>query len=838
VGIGTRLPGQLTSLIGRQEEVAAVSRALRTHRLVTISGPPGCGKTRLALAVARRSVRWRRGEEVRLLELAEVTDPWQAQGMLSAAVGVPDLLRVEPGSPEVEGTCRLVVLDGCERLLWICGRSAIAILRSFSGIRLLVSSREPLGIPGEVVWRLGPLPVPDPAAAEPSRLRDQDAVRLFTDRARAHRPSLRLDAGNLSVVATICEAVGGNPLAIELAAARLTALTPEQLAARLHEVPDLLATGSRHLPPRQRSLRASIDWSYDPLLPRERELLNRLSVFAAPADLAAVQFVCGQPGATGRTIDTLTRLIEKSLVQTQATAGELRYGLTEPVRGYAAQKLALAGEGERIRARQAVHYTDLAEAGDQGRDRPPPPEWTARLDLERPNLRAALAWSLRSRPELALRAAGALAWFWQATGALAEGRHWLDRALAASEAVDPTARSRAWYGAGRIAERQGDLAAARSLLHRAREAARRLGDRPAEGRALLGLGGVLLRMGDLAGGRSQIEAGLAVHRRLGDGLGTQQGLVGLGLAALMAGDHATARARLEEGAELARELDDEHGLAIAAGAMAELAMADGDLETAGRCLETSLRILRRLDVGAVARQLGGLARLAAARSEPERALLLGGAARRLRARLGVRPDLDWRRLEEVLARCRQALPVPVAEAAEARGGRLSLEEAIDRALDGSASRPAGEGKAPAGPAWASERSRAAGLSRREWEVLGLLIAGLSNRAIALRLTISPNTVNKHVASILEKLEARSRAQAAAIVLGIEGVAEGRTGRGPRHPLPPGIAGPTLRSPRRRESTDLPSFTRRAVRAPDRGSLVSFGWEPAGSWEGATPGRAR
>jgi len=773
VRVGRCLPGQLTSFIGRREELADVSRALRAHRLVTICGPPGCGKTRLALAVARRSVHRRRDDGVRLVELGEVTDPWRALRMLSAALGVSNLLRVHPGIQPAEGTSLLMVLDGCERVLWICGRSALSILRSFPGVRLLVSSREPLGVPGEVVWRLGPLPTPTPAAAtDPKQLRDYDAVHLFTDRARAHRPSFQLDATNAAAVATICEAVGGNPLAIELAAARLTTLAPEQLAARIHEMPDLLATGSRHLPPRQRTLRASIDWSYDPLTPRERELLNRLSVFAAPPDLAAVHAVCGNPGSAGRIIDVLARLVEKSLIQAETIAGELRYGLAETIRCYAAQKLAALGEGERIRARHAAHYALLAEAGDEGRDHPARSEWIRRLTLERPNLRAALAWGLRSRPELALRTAGALAWFWQATGTLVEGRHWLERALAASEVADLGARGRAWYGAGRIAARQGDLAAAWSFLGQARDAARRLGDRRAEGRALCGLGTVLLRMGDRAGGRSRIEAGLALHRELGDGPGIQRALCGLGLAALMTGDHATARARLEESVELARELDDQHGLAAAVGLIADLAIATGDLETAGSCLGVSIGILRHLDPGAVARRLGGFARLAAARSEPERALVLGAAAGRLRARMGARPDPEWYRIEEILARCRRALPGPAAEAAEARGRELSVEGAIDYALDGSGSRPSGTGEAPAPPAWASERSRAAGLSPREWEVLGLLMTGLSNRAIALRLTISPNTVNKHVASILEKLRARSRAQATAIVLGIDGTAEG------------------------------------------------------------------
>ena len=767
-----RLPRQLTSFVGRERELGEVAEALAEHRLVTLCGPGGAGKTRLALAAAERLLPSYPGG-VALVELAERDDPDLVPGAVAAMLGVRE--RPEAGAlgslAESVGEARmLVVLDNCEHVAEACAELVFGLLEACPELRFLASSREPLGVPGELALRLRALPVPEPGSTPGlQELLAYDSARLFVDRAHTFQPSFRLTADNAPAVAIICSLTEGIPLAIELAAGRLTTLSAEQIAGQLQDALQVLTSRSRLRPPRQRTLRATIDWSYHRLTPTEKRLLDRLSVFSGLASLEAVRAVCSDELLpVQEVLDHLARLIDKSLVQAEAAGQELRYRLLEVVRQYSGGMLAEAGEEEALRSRHAAYFADLAESYREEQTWRRFPDWAQRLGTKRANFRAALDWSLRSEPRTALRLATALAWFWAMLSTLAEGRRWLELTLAAP-VDDPELRARALHAVGQIVYRQGDCPAAQAFLTEALAIERDLGNEQRAGRVLRTTGLVLLSLQDFRRAESCLAEALEIQRRLGDRTDVARTLGSLALVANGGGRPDRARVHLEESIALARQAGDQWSLGTSIGVLGEMALDAGDLAEAAAQLVLSLRILGGLSESpGVAYRLEGLARLAAARSEPDRALTLGAAAAAVRTQIGVMAVPHWRRrVDEALGRSRRMLPVQAVAAAESRGARMTTEQAIAFGLEEQA-RPRGP-REQAAPGWASERSRTAGLSAREWDVLGLMMTGLSSRAIAGRLSISPNTVNKHVASILEKLACRSRAQAIAIVLGLQHV---------------------------------------------------------------------
>jgi non-specific serine/threonine protein kinase len=767
-----RLPRQLTSFVGRERELAGVTEALDGHRLVTLCGPGGAGKTRLALAVAGQ-VAGARPREVFLAELADVKDPQLVASCLAETLSVrerPDVGVVASLTEAIGADRVLIVLDSCEHLADACAELAATLLVACPNVQLLATSRQSLAVPGELAWRLTPLSAPTAGGASaPAELLRFEAAQLFLERARTFQPAFTLTADNAPAVARICELTEGIPLAIELAAGRLTALAPEQIAFQLQDALGVLTSGSRLLPSRQRTLRATIDGSYERLAPGERVLFNRLSVFSGPAGLEAVRAVCADPVLPAvEVLDSLARLIDHSLVQAEAAAQELRYRLLELLRQYASEKLVEAGEEETLRRRHAEHFATLAEASYAENARGSQPVWGQRLADDGPHFRSALDWSLRAAPDLGLRIAAGLSWFWHTRAHLAEGRRWLERALRAADG-DPAVRAQALHGVGQIAYRQDDCGAAQAFLTDALEIQRGLGDDAATARTLRSLGLAVLSLGDYRLANQCLEEALAIQRVRGDRFDVARTLGSLALLSIGAGRYDAARERCEECVALARQSNDEWGLAISIGTQGELALEVGDLDAARSHLEVSIGLLAKLnDTPSVAYRLEGFARLAAARSEHERALTLAAAAMGVWKRSGAAAVPHWRhRVDEAMVRCRRALSSQAAADAEALGAAMTTREAVACATEESepAARRGARDHGP--PSWASARSQSAGLSAREWDVLSLLMTGLSNRLIAGRLSISPNTVNKHVARILEKLAARSRSQAIAIVLGLE-----------------------------------------------------------------------
>ena len=413
--VRTNLPVQLTSFIGRQHELAAVSHLLQTTRLLTLTGPGGTGKTRLALeAAADVDVQERFPAGVWLVELAPLADPALVPHAVATALGV----REQPGRSLLDALLDylraktlLLLLDNCEHLIETCAQLAEMVLHAAPGVTILASSREPLGIAGESPYRVPPLSQPDPRQVHDlDALERIDSVQLFVERALTAYPPFRLTAHNAPVVAQICRRLDGIPLALELAAARARFLPPEQIAARLDDRFRLLTGGSRTALPRHQTLLALIEWSHELLSDSERALLRRLAVFAGGFSLEAAQAVCGDGGVglTDETLDTLAHLADKSLLEVDVVEG--RFRLLETIRQYAREQLLAAGEAEAVRNRHLAFFLQYAKQAEPKLRSAKQLAWLDRLETEHDNLRTALAWALeRGTSDHALQLAGALA---------------------------------------------------------------------------------------------------------------------------------------------------------------------------------------------------------------------------------------------------------------------------------------------------------------------------------------------------------------------------------------------------------------------------------------------
>jgi predicted ATPase/DNA-binding SARP family transcriptional activator len=638
------LPVPMTSFIGRRREVAEIEallgRANRGSRLLTLIGPGGGGKTRLALEVARELLRIadrQSGSEehepadpppeaglagraspfpdgVWLVELAALADPALVTAAVARVLGVTETAgrRLAETLAEVLRPKRLLLLlDNCEHLADACAALAHTLLAAAPAIQILATSREALRVPGELLYRVPPLSLP--AAAGAAAARDgsgedavaaaaaSEAVQLLVDRIRWGEPAFTLTPDRADAVQQICRRLDGIPLAIELAAARAPVLGVAGVAARLGDALSLLRGGARGAEPRQQTLRAALDWSYALLPPAERTLLDRLAAFAGGWTLAAAEAVCGRPAPDRRSpapdgvLDLLARLLDKSLIQVAETDGEVRYRLLEIVRQYAAERLDAGGEADGVRRRHAEHYLELAEAAAPELRGPRQVAWLDRLQAEHDNLRQAIDWSVAAgQAELALRLTGALWRFWYLRGHPGEGRRWLAAALGCNQEGLDGPRAQALLGAGALAHNQADFAAARPPLEEAVRLYRALRDSRGMYAALGSLAMVPLSQGDHGAARALLEEALALARRLGGTRGIAECLSNLGIAALEQGDLLAAREYLEEALALKRQLGDRHAIAGGLGLLATLALSQGDHGAARSLLQESLAMAREV----------------------------------------------------------------------------------------------------------------------------------------------------------------------------------------------------------------------------------------------------
>jgi non-specific serine/threonine protein kinase len=598
------LPVPASLLVGRERELAAVRYLLLATegRLLTLTGTGGIGKTRLALALAH-DVASAFPDGVWAVELAALADPDLVPAAVAAALGLSEQAgRVTLTSilDRLRSAAGLLLLDNCEHVLGACAALAVKLLAACPQLRLLATSRETLRLPGEQRYLVPALTAPDRHRLPGAELvGTYEAVRLFVTRVQERLPDFALDQHNAPAVAEICARLDGIPLALELAAARAGVLSVAAIAARLDDRFRLLTKGARTALPRQQTLRAALDWSWDLLDEAERRVLRRLATFPGGCALSATQAVCADTDLDAwDVLEALDALVEKSLVVAEEVTGETRYRLLETVRQYAAERLTVAGEEVAVRERQAAWCLGRAEEAVPGLTGAAQGYWLEQLEVEHDNLRAALEWAL-SRADLALgfRLAGSLWPFWQRHSHLSEGRRWLERALAADvqQRAAPELRATVLTGAAWLAHDQDDFARADALAAEGLDLFRALGqtNRVAD---VLGHRGIMARaQGRCADAVALLEESLALYRTLGDQAGVAYALFRLGLAVRDSGEYARATVLYQECLALYRgALDDRSGAAFALLGLGDIARDRGDpAAVEGYCAE-SLRICREL----------------------------------------------------------------------------------------------------------------------------------------------------------------------------------------------------------------------------------------------------
>ncbi|MEO7741659.1 MAG: tetratricopeptide repeat protein [Usitatibacter sp.] len=684
------LPHALTAFIGRERALAETARLIASHRLVTVVGMGGLGKTRLALHAAA-GVLDDFSDGVWLVELAAIQDARRVSQAVASALGV----REEAGSTLEEALLRyakgrraLIVLDNCEHLLGECAQLARRILNAGEGIRILASSREPLKVAGEAVYQLAGLEVPGPRqAVDPQAAARTESVRLFLDRAASAAPRLAFTPEQASVVAAICHRLEGIPLAIELAAARVRTLSLQQIALRLDDRFRLLAAGDPSVPQKQRTLRALIDWSHDLLGEPERALFASLAVFAEGWTLEACESVC-ERGDGGEIVDDLARLVEKSLVAMDP--GGERYRMLETMREYAREKLAASGAGAAVRERHFAYYLAFAEKAKAGLTGPDQAAWLATLDRERENILLAHAHALQhaESAEPGLRLANAVKLYWANRGLLELGHRVVREALGRTAATDRTfLRCRGLYEAGQLSSYMGRYGEARHDLEESLAIARELQDERAISIVLPPLGMAALGQGDLEAARGYLAEGLEGAERGGNSRALAAASMELGQLERVEGNAERAQALYDRALRIAEEIDDRETVAIARLNMAMLRITQGNLTAARTLLAQGLDIAA--EVGSrrmVQCALEIAAGLAASQGEWRRAARLFGAASSLARSTGLhREPADEAFLRPLVELARQA-PGARFEADESDGRALGLAQATAEARDGLTSR--------------------------------------------------------------------------------------------------------------------------------------------------------
>lgn len=735
--VPNNLPQQATSFVGRERELDEVKALLGTARLITLLGMGGLGKTRLSLQVAAE-VMPQYPDGAWFIDLTPIRDHARVVDEAARVLGVAE----EPGRPllqtigaHIKAKRLLLILDNCEQVVQAAAELVAAILRAAPQVRVIASSREALRVPGEQAYPILPLAVPSKDDSLAS-LEKSTAVRLFVDRAKAHRPAFALTEKEAPAVAELVARLEGIPLALELAAARVKLLSVADINARLKDRYKLLTGGARTLQARQQTLRALVDWSYDLLNDAEKCVLDRLGVFVGGFDLPAAEAVCGaDPVDALDAMDIVGSLVEKSLVMVEECEDGNRYRMLETIREYALEKLVAAGDVEQTAARHCEYYFSLAKKGNRGLEGAEQSQWIRRYETDIDNFRAAIALGLSGGvdPFIAVKLAVSMVGFWTLRGYVSEGRQLMRAALALPTVLNrPPAHAWALYVAALLATRQGDHDEARQMLETCLELRRVIGDPVQIAATLSTLSFARMQAGDLAAAAAAETEALRLFRAEGDRIGEAIGLLHLGQIALCEGDSARARAELQQALALSREIGYQEVVGESELLLGEAAFATGDLDGAQARFCGSLAICRNaadrqgeanalrwlgktelergdivsarshlndalhaFDAAEMREELAGAiedhAELAAAEGRVNDAVALAAAAEQARRRLALaRPARAEQRWQALLGRLRDFSPPDAYDEAWCRGQRWETKEAVKVALAASSAGIANE----------------------------------------------------------------------------------------------------------------------------------------------------
>ena len=646
--IPSNLPNQLTSFVGRSKEIGQVKQLISKNRLLTITGPGGCGKTRLALEVAAELIK-DFNDGVFFVDLAPVIDPSLIVSNIVQSLGINEIAGqsiLDSLKGYLQDRSILLLLDNFEQV--VKGAPLVTdLLTSCSMLKVLVTSREVLHLRGEQEYPLLPMDLPDlTGSISLETLGDSTAVELFLWRARAVKPNFHITEDTAFTIAKICQRLDGLPLAIELAAARIKLLSPQAMLAHLEHRLDFLSGIRRDLPERQQTLRNAIAWSYDLLDENEKILFQRLSVFVSSCTLDAVDSVAAGDLASQPALDQLESLLDKSLMrEVEDRNGQPRFIMLELLREFGQEQLEASGEQWAIRYRHADFFLRLSEQNNPKSEKPEQVQWMSRMVEEHDNLRAALEWSKTAKgaADICLRLANALGLFWEAIGFYTEGRERLSSILSLDIAQGHTlARASLLNRAAELAYRQSDYPATATFAAESLSICREVGDRQGIASALVKLANSETEVGENSTAAGYLDEALNIWRELDDKHGAARALISLGWIALRTGDVDLARARLEEALAISQGLDDSRSIGFELSGLGEIALRQGDTSRANRLVDESLELRRELgNKWGIGVSLGISGLIALRQGDLVLALARLGESLRIRQEIGDRGGCAW-----------------------------------------------------------------------------------------------------------------------------------------------------------------------------------------------------